>query len=137
MAASGASAKDDKVQTAIILNCAGPQVLEVYDNIVWENAEDKHKPAKVLEALENYCNPRDNKVLESHRFWNTPYQEPFEKFLTELKTRAASCNFQEKDRMMRDKIVFTVTGKLQELFLQPRAVPARFAFSPFPHNRFI
>ena len=38
--------------TAIILNCAGPQVLEVYDNIVWENAEDK-KPDKVLEALEN------------------------------------------------------------------------------------
>ena len=35
LAVSGASAKDDKVQTAIILNCAGPQVLEVYDNIVW------------------------------------------------------------------------------------------------------
>ena len=118
LAASGASAKEGKVQTAIILNCAGPQVLEVYDNIVWENAEDKHKPDKVLEALENYCNPRDNEVLESHRFWNTPYQEPFDKFLTELKTRAASCNFQEKDRMMRDKIVFTVTGKLQELLLR-------------------
>ncbi|XP_078364053.1 uncharacterized protein LOC144648334 [Oculina patagonica] len=118
LAASGASAKDDKIQTAIILNCAGPQVLEVYDNIVWENAEDKHNPAKVLEALENCCNPRDNEVLESHRFWNTPCQEPFDKFLTELKTRAASCNFQEKDRMMRDKIVFTVTGKLQELLLR-------------------
>ena len=118
LAASGASTKEGKVQTAIILNCAGPQVLEVYDNIVWENAEDKHKPDKVLEALQNYCNPRDNEVLESHRFWNTPYQEPFDKFLTELKTRAASCNFQEKDRMMRDKIVFTVTGKLQELILR-------------------
>ena len=95
LAASGASAKDGKVQTAIILNCVGPQVLEVYDNIVWENAEDKHKPDKVLEAVleENYCNPRDKEVLGSHRFWNTPYQEPFDKFLTELKTRAASCNF--------------------------------------------
>lgn len=68
LAASGASAKDGKVQTAIILNCAGPRVLEVYDNIVWENAENKHKPDKVLEALENYCNLRDNEVLESHRF---------------------------------------------------------------------
>ena len=48
LAASGASAKDDKVQTAIILNCVGPQVLEVYENVMWENAEDKHKPAKVL-----------------------------------------------------------------------------------------
>jgi len=50
-AASGASAKDERVQTAIILNCAGPQVLELYD--------DKHKRDKVLEPLENYCNPRD------------------------------------------------------------------------------
>ena len=90
----------------------------MYDKIVWEKADDKHKPDKVLEALENYCNPRDNKVLESHRFWNTLHQEPFDKFLTALKTRAASCNFQEKDRMMMDKIVFTVTRKLQELFLR-------------------
>ena len=123
LAASGASAKDGKVQTAIVLNCVGPQVLEVYDNIVWGNPEDEHKPDKVLEALENYMywNPRDSKffeVLESQRFWNTPYQEPIDKFLTELKTRAASCNFQEKDRMMRDKIVFTVTGKLPELLLR-------------------
>jgi len=82
------------------------------------NTKDKHKPDRVLEASENYGNPRDNEVLESHQFWNTLYQERFEKFLTELKTRAASCNFQEKDRMTRDKIVFTVTAKLQELLLR-------------------
>ena len=56
-------------------------MLEVYDNIAWESDDDKHKPRKVLEALENYCNPRDNEVLESHRFWNIQYQEPFDKFL--------------------------------------------------------
>ena len=116
LAASGASANDAKVQTAIILNCGSPQVLEVYYNIAWESDDDKHKPNKILEALENYRNPTDNEVLESHRFWNIQYQEPFDKFLTKLKTRAASCNFQEKDRMMRDKIVSViVTEKLQEL----------------------
>ena len=45
-------------------------------------------------------------------------EEPFEKFFTELKTRAAACNFQKKDPKLRDKIVFTVTGKLQELAKQ-------------------
>ena len=79
---------------------------------------DKDKPDKVLEALERYCNPRDNEVIESHRFWNIPYQEPLDKFLRELKMRAAACNFLEKDRMLRDKIVFTVTGRLQELLLR-------------------
>ena len=39
-------------------------------------------------------------------------------FLTELYSRAASCNFKEKDRMIRDKIVFNVSGKLQELLLR-------------------
>ena len=37
LAASGTSTKDGKVQTAIILNSAGPHVLEVYDNIAWES----------------------------------------------------------------------------------------------------
>ena len=46
LAASGASAKEGKVQTEIILNCAGPQVLEVYDNIVWENAVINMSPLR-------------------------------------------------------------------------------------------
>ena len=37
LAASGASAKEGNVQTAIVLNCAGRQVLKVYDKSVWEN----------------------------------------------------------------------------------------------------
>ena len=90
----------------------------MYDNFTWESEGDEDKPEKVFEALEGYCNPRANEVLESHSFWNVRYQEPFDKFFTELQTRAASCNFQEKDRMLRDKIEFTVTGKLQELFFR-------------------
>ena len=62
------SEKDDKVQTAIILNCAGPHVLDVYDTFIWTDDGDKDKPDRVLEALERYCNPRDNEVIESHRF---------------------------------------------------------------------
>ena len=90
----------------------------MYDNFTWESDGDEDKLEKVFEALERYCNPRANEVFESHRFWNVPYQEPFDKFFTDLQTRAASCNFQEKDRILRDKIVFTVTGKLQELLLR-------------------
>ena len=86
--------------------------------IIWTDDGDKDKPDEVLEALERYCNPRDNEVIESHRFWNIPYQEPFDKSLTELKTRAAASNFLKKDRMLRDKIVLTVTGKRQELLLR-------------------
>ena len=68
-----------------------------------------------MKKIEEHCNPRRNEVLESFRFWSVSYQsaQGFEQFLTEIKTRTDSCSFAEKDRMMRDKIVFSVTGKLQ------------------------
>ena len=118
LAASGGADKSKEVQVAIILSCGGPNILEIYDQFTWENGNDKNDPEKLFEKLQSYCNPRSSEVLESHRFWKLSYQEPFDSFLTDLKTRAASCNFQEPDRMMRDKIVFSVTGKLQELLLR-------------------
>lgn len=113
--ASGGTEKAKEVQVAIILSCGGPHVVEMYDQFQWDDGNDKNDPDKLFQKLQSYCNPRSNEVLESHRFWKLPYQDPFDSFLTDLKTRAASCNFKEPDRMMRDKIVFTVTGKLQEL----------------------
>ena len=118
LAASGGTDKAKEVQVAIILSCGGPHVVEIYDQFQWEDGNDKNDPEKLFEKLQSYCNPRSNEVLESHRFWKLPYQDPFDSFLTDLKTRPASCNFKEPDRMMRDKIVFTVTGKLQELLLR-------------------
>ena len=118
MEASGGNNKPKQRQTAIILHCAGPQVLEDYDHFHFEADDDKNDPAKVLEKLEEYCNPRENEVLQSFRFWNIPFHEPFDVFLTELYSRAASCNFKEKERMIRDKIVFSVSGKLQELLIR-------------------
>ena len=44
LAASGASEKGGKVQTAIILNFAGPHVLEVYATFIWTDDGNKDKP---------------------------------------------------------------------------------------------
>ena len=63
MEASGANNKPKQRQTAIILHCAGPQVLEVYDHFHFEADDDKTDPAKILEKLEEYCNQQQNEVL--------------------------------------------------------------------------
>jgi len=121
LTASGGSEKDPKIQTNIILHCAGQKVIEIYDQFKWETDGDNLKPDKLYEQLEKYCNPRKNEVLESHRFWQTAMEEfpSFESFLTEVRKRAESCNFQDlSDRMIRDKIVFSSSGKLQELLLR-------------------
>jgi len=91
------------VQIAIIRNCAGPQIIDISDQFIWDEKVDGKKP---------------DKLRKTFRFWNVQYQEPFDNFLTELRTRASYCNFDNKDRMIREKIVFTVQGKLQELLLR-------------------
>ncbi|XP_060077956.1 uncharacterized protein LOC132557483 [Ylistrum balloti] len=114
MSASGTAAKDNVTQVAIILHCAGPHVVELFDQFTWDNEDDDKDPDKVLKKLEKYCNPRANEVIESHRFWCVPWQEPFDIFLTELRHRADRCNFGAlKDRLIRDKIIFSCQGKLQ------------------------
>ena len=78
-----------------------------------------------MKKVEAYCNPRKNEVLESHRFWSVQVDESqgFEPFWTEIRARSESCiNNNEKNRMVRDKIVFTMTGKLQELLLREDAL---------------
>ena len=117
--ATGATGKDDKVHTAIILHCGGTQLIEAYEHFQFAEAGDKHKPAEVLKKIEEYCTPKQNIVMQTFRFWTIRFSHPFDSFLTELRTRAESCKFEDmKERMIRDKIVFTVSGKLQELLLR-------------------
>ena len=75
---------------------------------------------KFMTRQENYCNPRKNKVFGSHRVGNTNMDDyaSFEHFLTELRKRVESCNFNGKNRMLQDKIVFSTSSKLQELLLR-------------------
>ena len=117
--ATGATGKDDKVHTAIILHCGGTQLIEAYEHFQFAEVGDKHKPAEVPKKTEEYCTPKQNIVMQTFRFWTIPFSHPFDSFLTELRTRAESCKFEDmKERMIRGKIVFTVSGKLQELLLR-------------------
>jgi len=116
--ASGASAKDNKIQKAIILHCAGPRVIELEHHFNYANDEEKESPNALLTKLNEYCNPRKNLVMESHRFWNVMWCEPFDTFLTELRNRAEACEYQDVNRMIKDKIVFTAPNKLQEILLR-------------------
>ena len=68
--ASGASEQPKATQAAIILHCAGVQVQEVSEHFVFPYDADKDDPQKILEKLAEYCSPRSNEVIETHRFWN-------------------------------------------------------------------
>lgn len=117
--ASGGSSLPNEQQTAIILHCAGPAAMDVYDHFIFAKADDKDDPETVMEKFGEYCSPRETEVLHTFRFWHHPYTQPFEAFVTDLRTKAQACNFKtEAERMVRDKIVFSVDSHLQERLLR-------------------
>ena len=118
MIATEKTKKANATQVAIILNCAGPDFISIYDHFQWSSEGDKERPDKLLEKLEEYCAPKGNVVVNAYRFWNARWKEPFDAYLTELRTMAALCEYDDVDRMIRDKIVFSASGKLQELLLR-------------------
>ena len=115
--ASGAKTKPKDQQVAIILHCAGQQTIEVSDQFIYEEGEEAN-PDILINKLEEYCNPRNNEVLETYRFWKMRASHPFDGFLTELRTQADKCKFKDKDRMLRDKIVFASEKSVQEKLLR-------------------
>ena len=127
MLASGASAKAKEVRSAIILSCAGPQVIEMYDQLEFVDGEDKNDPATMMKKLEEACSGKQNEVLQTYRFWKIPLCEPFDVFLMEIRKQADLCKFADKDRMLRDKIVFSTTGRLQEALLRESSLTLKLA----------
>ena len=110
--ASGLSKKSERVQVATLLHVAGPKALEVYNAFTWDSEGDEHKIGKILEKFETYCKPRKNVTWERHIF-NTRNQqmgESIDQYLTDLKTKARSCEFGDLcDSFIRDRIICGIT----------------------------
>ena len=77
MLARGLNEKD-KVQRAIILNCAGPQVVKLVKQFIYENNEEKDDPDILLMKITQYCNICQSEVMQSFRFWKTNFHDPFD-----------------------------------------------------------
>ena len=65
MLASGSNEKDKKVQRAIILYCAGPQVVKLAKQFAFEYEEEKDNPDIVLMKIALYCNSRQSEIMQS------------------------------------------------------------------------
>ena len=122
MRAAEVSQKPPATQVAILLHCAGPEALEVYNTFTFEAEEDRNSVDAVLGKYKSYCQPRKNIVFERYKFWqrNQLEEEPVDHWITDLKTKASTCEFGgECDNMIRDKIVFGVRERcLKERMLR-------------------
>ena len=120
LVATGAEEKGNKVKSSILLNCAGPQIIAVCKNFEYGENEDKNNPTTLLSKIEKFCNPQQNVCIEAYKFWNLTWSSgSFDQFLNLLRKHANLCDFGNMtNRMIRDKIVFTVNEKLRQVLLR-------------------
>ena len=122
LTASGKIKEDEKVQCAVLLHLIGEDALEIYNNFSFASGESREKIATVKQKFYDYFNPRKNTLYERYKFWETKQKEgeTVDQFITDLKTRAKSCEFGEQtESMIRDRLVFGVSDiRLKERLLR-------------------
>ncbi len=99
------SQRNGKVQCAILLHHIGDEALKIYNTFTFGEGEDSDKLSVLKKKFEDYVNPQKNTVFVRYKFWECKQQEgeTIDQFITELKTRAKSCEFgNQTDSMIRD-----------------------------------
>lgn len=111
----------DARKVALLLTCAGPAALELYNTFDLTEA-NRIKYKNVVEAFVAYCSPKKNETYERYLF-RSRLQKPgenFDMFYTDLKLKAKTCKFDIlRDSMIRDQIVFGISDhKTRERLLR-------------------
>ncbi|KAL0153721.1 hypothetical protein M9458_050974 [Cirrhinus mrigala] len=122
MAAIGMDTKPEARKVALLLTIAGPQAIEVYNTFVFNENEDRNKLDDVLAKFTAHCSHKKNESNERCVFRSRVQQpqETFDNFLTDLRLKAKTCNFDQlSDSMIRDQIVFGIgDAKLRQRLLR-------------------
>ena len=100
--------KPEKVQTATLLRCMGRHALQVFNTFQFESDDEKSNYKIVCDKFKQYCEPKKNLFYERH-FFNSRFQaldEPFDKFLTDLKSKASRCGYGDlTEDLIKDRII--------------------------------
>ncbi|XP_038069819.1 uncharacterized protein K02A2.6-like [Patiria miniata] len=117
--AIGASKKDDRQQTSILLHVIGEQALDVYNTFKWDEEGDHEgdnmRLAKVMAKLEKCCTPKTNLTLERFHFNNCCQQpgEGIDAYLTRLKKHSKKCEFGPlQDSLVKDRLVCGIVANV-------------------------
>ena len=110
-AACEIASKSAPTQVGILLHTAGPEAKYVHETFTYTGDEQRNDIETLLLKFRTYCEPRKNIVFERYQFWNRNQNasEPIDLWVTDLRSKAAKCEFGtfESD-MIRDKVVFGV-----------------------------
>ena len=100
--------RDEATKVKLFLYLIGSQGREIYYTMAFEIPASERTLTQVLEAFYRHCNPRKNATVGSFQFFSRTQDpgESQEKFATDLKLLATTCNFGHlKDLLVRDRII--------------------------------
>ena len=113
--ASGLDEKSEKVQSSTLLHVIGHEAIELLNTFKWDACDkdcdsknDFHSVSCMLGKFDAYFSPKKNVTIERHIFFsrNQSEGEQFDVFLTDLKLKAKTCEFENlKESLIKDKIV--------------------------------
>ena len=116
---------------AILLNVAGEEAQDVYDNFTYTAEESKEDFDTVWKKFKEYCLPKKNTIYERYTFNNRRQEESetIERYVTVLKKLASTCEYGElKEELVRDRLVCGVKNKkLSEKMLGDRELTLQSA----------
>nr|CAI5840664.1 unnamed protein product [Callosobruchus analis] len=98
--------------------------MTIYSTFAFEADEERHKLKIVLEKFDRYFLPKRNISHERFKFFTRKQMpsESFEQFVTDLKNKASSCEFDVltcKDSLIKDMLNCGLANtKLREQLLQ-------------------
>lgn len=119
--ASGKTKKEEDVKIAVLLNLLGNEGLQIYNTFEFSNSESPETLELVLDKFREYCKPVKNLVYEHFKFLTRDRQpgETVDEFITALRQLASTCEFKERDVLIRDRLVIGIKDlRMQEKMLQ-------------------
>ena len=105
---TGLNQKDTAYRVATFITCIGPDAIEIYNGLAFENEGDNQDIEKVIELFNKHCVGEQNVIYERYIFNNRAQEqgETFDSFVSSLRTLAISCDYGNlRDDLIRDRIV--------------------------------
>ena len=100
--------KPEAFKVKLFLYLIGSDGRELNETLSFTSATKNRTLEEVVKAFNDHCDPKKNETVERYKFF-TRVQEPsesIEKFITELKILANTCNFETLcDSLVRDCII--------------------------------
>ena len=114
----------DEAKIALLLNVAGEASEDVFEQFNLTEDEKKNYN-KVITAFEDYCCPKSNSTYLRYKFQTRLQEEnePFDKFLLELRKLSTDCNFCAtcKELLLCDRVIIGIRDAVlrEELIREP------------------